>query len=164
MSDPTLSAQDLEFLHAAIAVAKQARAHGNHPFGAILVDSKGRQLLQAENTVVTDNDCTCHAETNLMRLASRQYTPHFLSECTMYSSAEPCAMCAGAIYWGNVRRVVFALSEQELYAMTGDDPENPTFLLPCREVFSHGQKSIEVLGPALQEEAGQVHLGFWRKL
>ena len=159
----TLSASDLELLRAAIAVARRAREHGNHPFGAILTDAQGNILLEAENSVVTENDCTCHAETNLMRLASRKFSRDFLATCSLYTSTEPCAMCAGAIYWGNVCRVVFALSEAALYAMTGDDPENPSFQLPCREVFAHGQKDITVLGPALADEAGQVHEGFWQK-
>ncbi len=61
---------DLEHLRTAIEVAQVARDHGNHPFGAILVDENNQVLLQAENTVVTESDCTGHAETNLMRLAS----------------------------------------------------------------------------------------------
>jgi tRNA(Arg) A34 adenosine deaminase TadA len=163
MSEQLLNERDLEFLRAALVVARLARAHGNHPFGAILVDAEGRRLLEAENTVVTEHDCTGHAETNLMRLASRQFAPEFLAQCTLYTSTEPCAMCAGAIYWGNVRRVVYAFGEDELVELTGSDPENPTFHLPCREVFAHGQKETLVLGPALREEAKQVHAGFWRK-
>jgi tRNA(Arg) A34 adenosine deaminase TadA len=162
MAEQEWDAQDLEFLRAAIAVAREARAHGNHPFGAILVDAHGGRLLEAENTVNTDHDCTGHAETNLMRLASRRYTPEFLAQCTLYTSTEPCAMCAGAIYWGNVRRVVYALAEVELGAFTGSHPANPTLNLPCREVFAHGQKEIQVLGPALRQEALQVHADFWR--
>lgn len=163
MNREQLTVQDIEFLRAAIAVAQSSRAHGNHPFGAILADAAGNQLLAAENSVVTQSDCTGHAETNLMRLASRRYTPEFLSTCTLYTSTEPCAMCAGAIYWGNVRRVVFALSEADLIPLAGNNPENQTLDLPCRQVFARGQKEILVLGPALEAEARQVHAGFWSK-
>ena len=89
---------DLRFLRRAIAIAQQARDHGNHPFGALLVDAHQQVIFEAENTVVTERDCTGHAETNLMRLASRQVLPEVLAGCTLYSSAEPCAMCAGAIH------------------------------------------------------------------
>jgi len=156
-----LNVTDLDHLRAAIEVAQKAREHGNHPFGAILVDENDRVLLQAENTVVTERDCTGHAETNLMRSASQQFSPEKLSTCTLYTSTEPCAMCAGAIHWGNVRRVVFALSETELYEMIGPSPEH--LLLPCREVFAHSQRPVEVMGPAaeLQREARAVHDGFW---
>jgi tRNA(Arg) A34 adenosine deaminase TadA len=150
---------DLSLLRQAIAVARRARANGNHPFGALLADEQGNVLLEAENTVITDSDCTGHAELNLMRLASRQYNFDELSRCTLYTSTEPCPMCSGSIFWGGVGRIVYALSEDGLYAMTGDSPHK----LPvgCREVLAHGGRPIEVLGPALEEEARSVHLGFW---
>jgi tRNA(Arg) A34 adenosine deaminase TadA len=157
-----MNSTDLEHLRTSIQVAQKAREHGNHPFGAILVDENNQVLLEAENSVVTDSDCTGHAETNLMRLASRQYPPEKLGKCTLYTSTEPCAMCAGAIYWGNVRRVVFALSEVDLYEIVGPSPDQLT--LPSREVFAHSERKVQVEGPAaeLQNEARAVHEGFWR--
>ena len=152
---------DHQHLRTAIDIAQQAREHGNHPFGAILVDENNQVLLQAENTVVTASDCTGHAETNLMRLATQHFSPEKLATCTLYTSTEPCAMCAGAIHWGNVRRVVYALGETELYDLTGPSPER--LLLPCREVFARSQRHVEVEGPALElsVEASAVHQGFW---
>ena len=156
-----MNATDLTHLRTSIEVAQAAREHGNHPFGAILVDERGEVLLKAENTVVTESDCTGHAETNLMRLASKHFSPEKLSTCTLYTSTEPCAMCAGAIHWGNVGRVVFALSETDLYEIVGPSPEH--LLLPCREVFARTQRRVEVEGPApeLIKEARAVHEGFW---
>ena len=149
---------DLKFIRAAINVARKARAKGNHPFGAILVDEQGHILMEAENTVVTDKDCTGHAETNLMRQASRSYDRDFLARCTLYTSTEPCPMCAGAIFWANVRRVVYGLSQEGLYAMTGGDADE-VLDVPCRELL--GKKPVEVIGPVLEEEARSVHEGFW---
>jgi tRNA(Arg) A34 adenosine deaminase TadA len=151
--------KDLQLLRQAIDVARRAREHGNHPFGALLADEQGNGLLEAENTVITDHDCTGHAELNLMRLASRQYSFAVLSRCTLYASTEPCPMCSGSIFWGGVGRVVYALSEDGLYAMTGDSPDK--LQLSCRDVFARGGRPIEVLGPAIEEEARQVHKGFW---
>ena len=94
-----MNAKDLQHLRTAIEVAQRAREHGNHPFGALLVDENNQVLLQAENSVVTGKDCTGHAETNLMRLATQHYSPEKLSTCTLYTSTEPCTMCAGAIHW-----------------------------------------------------------------
>jgi tRNA(Arg) A34 adenosine deaminase TadA len=71
-------------------------------------------------------------------------------------------MCAGAIYWVGIGRLVYGLSERRLKAMTGDHPDNPTMDLPCRDVFSAGQKSIEVIGPLLETEAEAVHLDAWQ--
>lgn len=143
-------------------IARTARAKGNHPFGALLVDPEGRVLLEAENTVVTDNDCTGHAETNLMRTASRKFPASFLAQCTVYTSTEPCAMCSGAIFWGNVRRVVFGLSNDRLIALIGPESEE-ILVLTAREVFSRGRKSVWLEGPLLEDEAAQVHAGFWQK-
>jgi tRNA(Arg) A34 adenosine deaminase TadA len=150
---------DLIVLRQAITVAQQARAHGNHPFGAVLADEQGRVLLEAENTVNTARDCTGHAELNLMRAASWSFGPDVLAHCTLYTSTEPCPMCSGAIFWGGVGRVVYALSEEGLYALTGNSPHK--LLLSCRDVFARGARPIEVLGPVLEEEARQVHVGFW---
>lgn len=151
--------RDLHLLRLAIDIARRAREHGNHPFGALLADEQGRVLLEAENTVNTERDCTGHAELNLMRLASRQYTFDELTRCTLYTSTEPCPMCAGAIFWGGVGRVVYALSEGGLYAMTGDSPHK--LPLACREVLAQGGRPIDVSGPAIEDEARQVHEGFW---
>jgi len=68
-------------------------------------------------------------------------------------------MCAGAIYWGQVGRVVYALSEVDLYTIVGPSPDQ--LLLPCREVFARSQRPVVVLGPALEAEAKEVHAGFW---
>jgi tRNA(Arg) A34 adenosine deaminase TadA len=156
-----MKSTDLEHLRTAIEVAQRARAHGNHPFGAILVDENNQVLLEAENSVVTGKDCTGHAETNLMRLATQNFSAEKLSACTLYTSTEPCAMCSGAIYWGNVGRVIYALSEVALYEIVGPSPDQ--LLLPSREVFAHSQRQVEVEGPALElgKEARAVHVGFW---
>lgn len=156
-----MNEKDLEHLRTAIEIAQNARDHGNHPFGAILVDENDQVLLQAENSVVTESDCTGHAETNLMRLASQHYSPEKLALCTLYTSTEPCAMCAGAIHWGNVRRVVYALGGTELYELVGPSPDH--LMIPCREVFTRTQRQVEVEGPAIElgTEARAVHEGFW---
>ena len=153
---------DLKLIRAAFKVANRARMRGNHPFGALLVDSEHNILLEAENNVVTAKDITGHAETNLMRVASNKYSPEFLATCTIYTSTEPCPMCSGAIFWANVRRVVYGLSEERLYQLCCDDPTDAVLLLPCREVFARGQRSIQVVGPVLEEEAERIHHGFWK--
>jgi tRNA(Arg) A34 adenosine deaminase TadA len=155
LNDPVT--HDEQFLLAAIELARQAREHGNHPFGALLVDAAGNVVVESENTVVTGHDCTGYAETNVMRMASGRFDPAFLRSCTLYTSTEPCAMCAGATFWGNVRRVVFALSENDLRGIAGDNPENATLALACREVFARGDHEVAVSGPHLREQALAVH-------
>jgi tRNA(Arg) A34 adenosine deaminase TadA len=151
-----------QLLLQAIEIARRARDHGNHPFGALLADHDGQVLLTAENTVVTDSDATGHAETNLVRQATAAYSAPELARTTLYTSTEPCAMCAGAIYWSGIGAVVYAMAETTLYEITGDDPENLTMLMPCRTVFAAGRRSVAVDGPFDLEAAREVHAGFWR--
>ena len=155
----------LFYLRKAIEVSKKSREHGNTPFGAILVDGEGNILLEQENIEITEYICSGHAETSLMIKASKKYSKDFLWNCTLYSTAEPCAMCAGAIYWGNVGKVVYGISEKRLLELTGDDEQNPTFDLPCREVFARGQKDIKVEGPfpEVENEVVEVHKDYWNK-
>lgn len=98
-----------------------------------------------------------------MERASKLYDKKFLWNCTLYTTCEPCPMCAGAVYWGNVGRVVYAMTEERLLQMTGSHEQNPTFTMTCKEVFAKGQKKIKVEGPfdSLAEKAAEVHFGYW---
>ena len=155
--------RDAHFLRRSFEVARRAITHGNHPFGALLVDANGKVLLEAENGYMPSRDGTAHAERLLASQACTSIDAVVLRSATMYSSAEPCAMCAGAIYWAGIGRLVYGLSEHRLKELTGNHPENPTLDLPCREVFSSGQQTTEVIGPLLEDEAAAVHAGVWEK-
>lgn len=153
----------IHYLKKAVEVSRQAREHGNTPFGALLVDKEGNILMEQENIEISESLCTGHAETSLAARASKEYPKDFLWDCTLYTTAEPCAMCSGAIYWANIGRVVYGMTEQRLLELTGSNEQNPTFSLPCREVFARGQKDIQVVGPIpeVEAEAAEVHRGFW---
>ncbi|WP_346897629.1 nucleoside deaminase [uncultured Roseibium sp.] len=153
--------RDLELLRHTIELAQTSRARGDHPFGALLADEDGNILLEAMNTCGTKGDRTGHAERNLMTEASMKYDADFLAKCTMYTSAEPCAMCTGSVYWTGVGRIVHGMSEKALKDLIGPDPENLTMDLPCRDVVAAGQRKVEVVGPLLEEESATVHEGFW---
>jgi tRNA(Arg) A34 adenosine deaminase TadA len=153
---------DLDLLRRAIDLARRSRARGDHPFGALLAGPDGAVLLEAMNTCGTQGDRTGHAERNLMTEASKHYTAEFLGQCTMVTSAEPCAMCAGSVYWAGVGRVVHGMSERALKDLIGPDPENLTMDLPCTAVFAAGQRAVEVVGPLLEAESASVHDGFWK--
>ncbi|MBR1273808.1 nucleoside deaminase [Bradyrhizobium sp. AUGA SZCCT0283] len=154
---------DAYFLRQSFDVARRAMTHGNHPFGAILVDQNRKVLIEVENGYMPSHDSTAHAERLLATQACTAIDANILRNATLYSSAEPCAMCAGAIYWAGIGRLVYGLSEHRLRQLTGNHPENPTLDLPCREVFGRGQRSTEVLGPLLEDEAAAVHAGVWDK-
>jgi tRNA(Arg) A34 adenosine deaminase TadA len=158
-----ITEQDMAFLRRAIELAREARADGRHPFGSLVVDEHGKIVVEGLNNAVRPKgDPTQHAETVACSAAAKLLPESALRNCTLYTSTEPCAMCAGAIYWTGIGRVVYALAESRLIDFTGSDEENPTLQLPCREVFAHGQKKIVVIGPLLEEEAAAVHEGFWK--
>jgi tRNA(Arg) A34 adenosine deaminase TadA len=142
-------------------VARRAASMGRHPFGALLVAPDGETVLAEQGNIDTVN----HAESTLARHAAGTYPGAYLRDCTLITTFEPCAMCAGTVYWAGIGRVVFGASEEALLALTGNHDENPTLSLPCREVFARGQRAVEVIGPvaALEAELLAPHQGFWVK-
>ena len=149
----------LRHLRHANRIAAAARARGHHPFGAILVGPDGETVLMEQGNVSTVD----HAESMLARRAFAQFDAQTLWASTLYTTVEPCVMCAGTQYWANIGTLVFALTERELLSMTGNHAANPTMDLPCREVFRHGQKPVRVFGPfpELSDEVSAHHAGFW---
>ena len=153
-------------LHRVIEICQTARETGNNPFGCLLADESGNVLLEQGNEETTLNgDCTAHAEALLMRKASQKYSKDEMAKLTLYSCAEPCAMCAGSMYWGNLGRLVYIARESELKKATGSDIRNPTLNLPVRAVFACGQKDMEIVGPILELEPEfmKCHEGFWNR-
>ena len=152
---------DETLLRRAIALAAESREAGQHPFAALLADSQGRVLIESGNGFHPHGDGTAHAERLVATRACIELPAEVRAAATLYSSAEPCAMCSGAIYWAGIGRVVYGLSEKRLKAMIGPHPENLTMDLPCRQVFAAGQRAITVAGPLLEDEAAVAHHGFW---
>jgi tRNA(Arg) A34 adenosine deaminase TadA len=163
MADLTPAEHDEHFLRRTFDIARRSMTHGNHPFGAILVDAGGKVLIECENGYMPAHDGTAHAERLLATEACRTLPAEVLAKATIYASAEPCAMCAGAIYWAGIGRLVYGLSEHRLRELTGNHPENPTLDLPCRAVFASGQRPTEVIGPLLEDEAAALHEGVWKQ-
>jgi tRNA(Arg) A34 adenosine deaminase TadA len=154
---------DETLLRRAFDVARRSRAGGDHPFGSVLADAEGSALMEQGNGYRSEGfDRTAHAERLLASRAARAYSLEFLSRCTLYTSAEPCVMCAGAIYWAGIGRVVFGQTEKALKEETGAHEENPTLDLPSAVVFAAGQRATEVVGPLLQEEAAALQADFWK--
>lgn len=152
--------QMVKHLGRANAVAIAARRAGHHPFGAILVAPDRETVLLEQGNINTVN----HAESVLARIAYDQFDPDYLWGCTLYTTAEPCVMCAGTLYWANIGRLVYGISEARLLQLTGNDAQNPTLNVPCRYVFERGQKAIQVWGPiaAVEAEIIEVHREFWQ--
>ena len=151
----------IQHLRRANEVAARAMSLGRHPFGAILVAPDGETVLAEQGNVDTVN----HAESVLARTAAQDYSAEYLWQCTLVTTAEPCAMCAATQYWANIGHLVYGMTEARLLQLTGTHSENPTMDLPCREVFARGQKAIEVVGPVSEvgAEIVALHVDFWKK-
>ena len=159
-TDPTLE-QMVRHLRSAQALAQRALQAGHHPFGALLVANDHETVLDEQGNV----DPVNHAEAVLARRAARTHNAEMLWGCTLYTTVEPCCMCAGTQYWAHIGRLVYGMDERALRRLTGDHPDNPTLDLPCRDVFSRGQKDIRVFGPItqVQAEVAAMHLAFWKR-
>ncbi len=148
---------DEELMRRAYAAAKRAAGNGNPPFGSVLVDPDGNIVMEGENTVVTDSDCTGHAESNLVREASRKYGVGVLDGYTLVTSCEPCAMCAAAVFWSGISRLVYGLSHARLVTVREAGP--PMLKLHCRDVFACGERDVAVTGPMLEDEGAALFTG-----
>ena len=153
---------DGTYLRQAIAWSRTARARGNRPFGAVVIGADGELLAEAYCNTTETGDCTGHAETNAVRQLSPIVGREELAKATLYSSAEPCVMCAGAIFWSGIGRVVFGIDAVRLRAFRGERAEQRDAALSCRDVFAASPHPIECIGPAMIEEARAPHVGFWK--
>ncbi|HEY0536999.1 MAG TPA: nucleoside deaminase [Actinoallomurus sp.] len=122
-----MSTEQETLLRRAIELAAAARAGGNPPFGSLLAGPDGTVLAEERNTTITDADISAHPELKLARWAARELDPAAAAATTMYTSCQPCRMCAGAIERSGLGRVVFALSGEQLSGLKpgGDWPDVP---------------------------------------
>ncbi len=145
----------------ALELAVDARAAGNHPFGALLaIDSE--IVAEARNLVNTTHDVTAHAETELVRLLEREGRLPELRTGVVYTSCEPCPMCVGAMFWAGAREVVYGLSAARLSQLAtapGDEPFG--FIITAPEIGSAAHRPMHFVGPQREDEAAEAHLGFW---
>lgn len=160
--EAVLDERDGKYLRQAIALADTARARGNRPFGALIVGADGQVLAEAWNSTGENGDCTAHAETSAVRLASPVHGRETLAGATLYSSAEPCVMCAGAIFWSAIGRVVYGIDAVRLREFRGERLDQKDAELSCRDVFAASSHAIECIGPALIGEAAASHQGAWK--
>lgn len=146
---------DTRHIQRTIELAREARQRGDHPFGALLAVD-GHIVLEAQNTVISQNNPTHHAEMNLVQQAWQALPAEMIHRSTLYTSTEPCPMCIGAIFWSGIRRVVFSFPALELGRLAND-----RFCGPCKILFDRAGERTEVVGPILPEMGREVHVGFW---
>lgn len=142
-------AEDERYMRVAIEASRAALRAGNFPYGAALVSASGELLHVAQNNQVTSGDCTGHAETVLIREVCASKGASVLEGATVYASGEPCAMCAGALFWAKVAQVVFGARNPAIMRVGGP----PTLALNSASVLAAGSHTVVVSGPVLEDEA-----------
>lgn len=162
LPEQAVSERDGTYLRQAIGLSRTARERGNRPFGSLIVARDGTVLGQGWNSNSELRDCTAHAEVQAIRDASQRHGREALESATLYASGEPCVMCAGAIFWANLRRVVYGIDDQRLRIFRGERLDQRDVELSCRDVFRAAPFDIECVGPALIDEASQPHVGAWK--
>lgn len=108
----TIQQKDERFMRRALQEAEAARDAGEIPVGAVIVTGD-RIIARAHNLTETLSDVTAHAEMQAITSAANQLGGKYLTDCTLYVTLEPCVMCAGAIGWSQLRRVVYGASDEK---------------------------------------------------
>jgi ribonuclease HI len=162
MGEGAASHKEVELMRRAIALSEAATTKGARPFGAVVTDHEGRIVAQAHGLPPADRrDWTEHAEMRALRAAAAELDWEALGRATIYASAEPCPMCAAAIYWCNIRRLVYGVSEPAMRALRAPYKRAAGIAMRCEEIYARCDRRIEVVGPLLEEEALAVHRRFW---
>lgn len=122
---------DEQYMRKAIAEAEQAAAEGEIPIGAVVV-CRGRILARTHNLTETLHDVTAHAEMQAITAAANALGGKYLQDCTLYVTVEPCPMCAGALGWSQIQRIVYGAPDEK----RGYRKIAPTALHPKTEVVA----------------------------
>jgi tRNA(Arg) A34 adenosine deaminase TadA len=153
--DDAIDATDRERVERAIELAEESVEMGNTPFGALLVVD-GEIVGEGHNETRSNDDLAAHPEMTLARWAGRELDADERARCTMYASTEPCPMCATAIHYAGIDRVVFGVSGERLDDLTGD-----VVTIPCEEVIRRADGETTVEGPIATEAAMALHESFY---
>jgi tRNA(adenine34) deaminase len=140
---------DEYFMREALRQAQQAFDAGEIPVGAVIV-AENRIIAKAHNQTELLTDATAHAEMLAVTAASSYLGSKYLNDCTLYVTLEPCGMCAGALYWTQLGKIVFAAEDEK----RGYRSINPSMIHPKTEVMR---------GP-LAEECSALVSQFFKKL
>ncbi len=141
--------EDIKYMNEALKEARRGGERGEIPIGAVIV-SDGSIIARAHNLNETLNDPTAHAEMQAITMATNHLGGKYLNTCTIYVTVEPCPMCAAALAWAQVKRVVFGASDPK----RGYTLFSPTLLHPRTEVVS---------GP-LENECGELVSNFFKTI
>ncbi len=145
--------QDEKWMWRAIGMAREAEKNGEVPVGAIVVGPAGNILAAEPNRTIKNIDPTAHAEILALRTAAIRVNNYRLTGSTVYSTLEPCAMCAGALINARVARIVYGTADERFGAAVTH------FGICTSDVLNH---KIEVTGGVLADECRSLLQDFFR--
>lgn len=145
---------DEQLMRMALAEAESARDLGEVPIGAVIVDANGDVLAAASNRTITDSDPTAHAEILALRIAARKIGNYRLTGCTLYTTIEPCVMCAGALVNARIERLVFGSHDERFGAV------ETKFRLCDSDQLNH---RMEIVSSVLADECRELMQDFFRE-
>lgn len=143
------------YLNQCLELAYSSVEKGNHPFGALLV-LDNVVVVTSENEVETLKDVTAHAELRLVQKAQSILRSEEIKECTLYTSTEPCAMCAGAIYWVGIKNIVYGCSTNELFNIVKDG-----LYIHAQDIFQNSTSEINLIESISNSKFIKIHRDFW---
>lgn len=146
--------RDEFWMRRALEIAREAGDSGEVPIGACLISGAGELLAAAGNRTITDSDPTAHAEILVLRAAARQIGNYRLTEATVYTTIEPCAMCAGALVNARVKRLVFGAHDERFGAV------ETLFRICDSSSLNH---RMEISAGVLKDECQELMQGFFRR-
>ena len=151
-----MTPEDINHLRRCVELAEIAVNRGDDPFGSVLVVSDGSVAAERSNLVTTNRDVTAHPELMLAGWAGANLTPAKRAGATMYTSGEHCPMCATALVWAGIGRMVFVLSQQMIGELA--PPEATVFDLAAADVVAASNAAVVVEGPCLELAAEAAKL------
>ncbi|MEE8348130.1 MAG: nucleoside deaminase [Acidobacteriota bacterium] len=153
--DPLSTETDRELIGRTYEIARAGGADGGRPFGSVLVHD-GQIIAEFKNLVQETGDVTQHAESGLVAMVSQKHSRDLLTECTLYTSTEPCIMCCGAIYWAGISGLVYGTTASQMSQLLGRE----YLSIPSREVFQRIQPCLTVVGPVREVEGLKIHADY----
>lgn len=161
-----INKEDEKFMRMAFEQARLAVKAGNEPFGAVLVRD-GRVVAYGQNKINTENDPTYHAETGLIRDYCHESGVTDLSDYILYTSCEPCVMCAGCMVWSKLGKMIYGITVEQLLRIVGEgaggafsQEDDRGIDMPCAEIFARSRNPIEVVGGVLEDEGKELYRSY----
>ena len=154
-----------KFMLLAFDQARRSVEAGDEPFGAVLVKD-GEVAAYGLCKINTESDPTYHAEAGLIRDYCHQAKVTDLSDCTLYTSCEPCVMCAGCMVWSKLGKLVYSITVKQLLEIVSDGPDafahedDRGIEMPSAEVFAHSRNPIEVIPGILEDEGVELYRSY----